>query len=85
MKNKDLIWIGLALAAGYYLSQQKKETAATTATVSNREVPQTGLPSGRLQPVPVLTDQDLIPQRPQAIAGHHCACTRRIYRWNSVL
>lgn len=92
MKSNELVWIGLALAAGYFLSRQYGQPAYSAPDFP--ELPAAAQAPGIVTPIntPVKTNQkpgfDTGPDRATietrrdraAIAGHRCRCRRNVYR-----
>lgn len=75
MKNKDLMWIGLALAAGYLMAQQKPQvTANQTRTIPSKNQRPEIFSTKPEYSFPKFSNQRF----PAAIAGHRCACRRRV-------
>lgn len=75
MKNKDLMWIGLALAAGYLIAQQKQPVVMSQPrTIASKNQKPEIFTTKPEYNFPVFSNRRF----PSAIAGHHCACRRRV-------
>lgn len=73
MKSKDIMWIGLALAAGYLLAQHQQRSGTELLPRST---------SGKNQSPAIYPGKGY---GHSAIAGHRCACTRQVTRRHTVV